>query len=151
MTGSGKTELAKMFEKHDYKCLRFGDITDEILEKEGLPLTEENERKFREEIRVKHGMEAYAKLNIDKIRDHAKIVIDGLRSFEEFKYFKKHFNEEIKLVAIDAPTGVRHRRMAKRKIRPLTEEECKSRDAHELNVLGVREKLAHADLAIDNN
>ncbi len=29
MPGSGKSEVAKVFEKNGYKTIRFGDVTDE--------------------------------------------------------------------------------------------------------------------------
>ena len=44
MPGSGKSEVAKVFERDGFKKVRFGDITDEEISKRGLELSEENER-----------------------------------------------------------------------------------------------------------
>ncbi len=38
MTGSGKSEVASIFEKHGYERVRFGDVTDKEVAKRGLPL-----------------------------------------------------------------------------------------------------------------
>ena len=57
MAGSGKSEVARQFEKTGYIRIRFGDITDEEVKKRGLPLNEENERQVREQLRqrARHG------------------------------------------------------------------------------------------------
>jgi len=51
MTGSGKSEVARVFQEHGFNPVRFGDVTDIELKKRGLPLTEENERPVREDFR----------------------------------------------------------------------------------------------------
>jgi len=38
MTGSGKSEVAKVFEENGFTRVRFGDITDEEIRKQGLEL-----------------------------------------------------------------------------------------------------------------
>ena len=91
MAGSGKSEVAKLFEMDSYKKVRFGDITDEEVRKRGLELNEENERLVREQLRGEHGMSAYAKLNvprIDILLSSANVVVDGLYSWEEYMYLK---------------------------------------------------------------
>ena len=40
MTGSGKSEVARVFEESGFIRIRFGDITDEEVEKRGLELNE---------------------------------------------------------------------------------------------------------------
>ena len=94
MAGSGKSEVAKVFEQHGYKRMRFGDITDEEVKKRGLALSEENERLVRQQLRKEHGMAAYAKLNLPKIEALLKssdVVVDGLYSWEEYTLLKsKH-------------------------------------------------------------
>ena len=67
MPGSGKSEVARVFQKHGYVRIRFGDITDEEVRKRGLNLDEGNERLVREDLRKKHGMAAYAILNLTRI------------------------------------------------------------------------------------
>ena len=58
LPGSGKTEAADFFRKQGYTVLRFGDQTDLGLKELGLPLTEANEREYRERIRKELGMAA---------------------------------------------------------------------------------------------
>ena len=94
LPGSGKSTAAALFNKKGFQIIRFGDITEEYLEKANLTLNEKNERAIRESLRKEHGMEAYAKLNKDKIDlalKNGKVVIDGLYSYEEFKFLKKEY------------------------------------------------------------
>ena len=79
MAGSGKSEVARYFEKNGYVRIRFGDITDIEVKKRGLPLNEANERQVREQLRREHGMAAYAKLNlprIDETLQKSNVVLD---------------------------------------------------------------------------
>ncbi len=151
LPASGKSVASKILEAEGFSVVRLGDSTDFELRKRGMEVTEENEKKVREELRQIYGNDAYAKLNIERISQHTQVVIDGLRSYEEYEFLKKRFKDAIRLVAIDAPPGVRHRRMVNRKVRPLTEEECIKRDERELDTLGVRETLSKAEISIDNN
>ena len=51
MTGAGKSELAMMFEAKGFHRVRFGDITEEILKNQGLPINEENEKMLKKLMR----------------------------------------------------------------------------------------------------
>ena len=48
MAGAGKSEVARVFEEHGFKKVRFGDITDEELKNRRLEPSEENERYIRQ-------------------------------------------------------------------------------------------------------
>jgi dephospho-CoA kinase len=72
MTGAGKSEVARVFEEHGFKKVRFGDITDEEIKHMRLEPNEENERYIRQQLRKKHGMDAYAKLNLPRIDSSLK-------------------------------------------------------------------------------
>jgi dephospho-CoA kinase len=127
MTGSGKSELARLFEEKGFTKIRFGDITDEILKQRGLSLNEENEKKLRESLRKEYGMEAYAKLNLPKIEAAIKknnVIIDGLYSWEEFTLLKSKFDKGIIVLAIYSPPEMRYERLVDREIRPLTMEQA---------------------------
>jgi len=67
MPGSGKTEAAKFLESLGFTRIRFGDLTDKEVEKRDLELNEENEKLVREDLRKQYGMNAYAKLNENRI------------------------------------------------------------------------------------
>ncbi|MBI4999712.1 dephospho-CoA kinase, partial [Candidatus Gottesmanbacteria bacterium] len=60
MPGVGKTTTCEFFKKKGFPVLRFGDETDRGLAELGKPLTEENERWYRENLRKELGMAAYA-------------------------------------------------------------------------------------------
>jgi dephospho-CoA kinase len=153
MAGSGKSEVAKVFEDNGFKKVRFGDITDEEIKKRGLELNEENERRVRQQLRDKHGMAAYAKLNLPKIDDLLKssdIVVDGLYSWEEYTLLKNLYGGNFYVVAVWASPKTRYKRLTKRLVRPLTTEEAASRDIAELENTKKGGPIAMADFTIIN-
>ena len=92
MPGSGKTEVSRFIELAGCYRIRFGDLTDEHLQKNNLERNEENERRIREFIRKKEGNNAYAKLNLDRVKtalQTSHVVIDGMYSWEEFLFLKQ--------------------------------------------------------------
>ena len=152
MCGSGKSETAEMLVKKGFVKIRFGDATDEEVKKRGLLLNEKNERTVREDLRRIHGMHAFAKLSMPHIKAGAKksnIVLDGLYSMEEYEYLKKEL-EKLIIVAIYASPSTRYKRLCKRKIRPLSKEECMSRDISEIKNLNKGGPIAMADFTVKN-
>ena len=152
MTGSGKTEVSNLIKEKGFTRIRFGDITDEILEQKGLELNEENEREFRENVRKEHGMEAYAKLNLEKIQNSLKtnnVVIDGLYSWEEYNYLKEKLPGII-IVAVYSSPKQRYERLENREVRPLTNEQSSMRDIKEIKNLNKAPPIAMADYTILN-
>ena len=154
LTGSGKSEVAKLFSEKGFTTVRFGDITDEALKKLGLPLTEGNERPVREGIRQEHGMAAYAKLSVPRIDDTLKtsnVVVDGLYSWEEYLYLKEHYRDNFFVVGVWSSPQDRYKRLGTRKIRPLTTEEAAGRDRAEIENLNKGGPIAMADFTILND
>jgi len=153
MTGAGKSELAGLFERHGFKRIRFGDVTEEELSKKGLELNEENERYIRQQLRKEHGMAAYAKLNLAKIDSSLKssnVVIDGLYSWEEYILLKEYYTGQFTTVAIWASPATRYGRLAHRTKRPLTLEEAANRDKSEIENINKGGPIAIADFTIVN-
>ncbi len=154
MPGSGKSSTSEILIKNGFVCLRFGEQTDTGLKEMGLALTEKNEKMYREYIRKKLGMAAMAiklKPRLDKLlKKENKIVLDGLYSWEEYTYLKKFYPNLI-LVAVYARPDVRYKRLAGRKIRPLSKKEARSRDIAEIEKLNKGGPIAIADYLIDNN
>jgi len=153
MAGSGKSEIAEVFERNGFKKIRFGDITDEEIKKRGLELNEENERYVRQQLRKEHGMAAYAKLNlpkIDALLKSADVVVDGLYSWEEYTLLKSRYNDNFHVVAVWASPKTRYGRLAKRLIRPLKPEEAVSRDVAEVENTNKGGPIAMADFTIMN-
>lgn len=153
MSGAGKSEVSRLFEKSGFIRIRFGDITDEEVRKRGLELNEENERRTRESLREKYGMAAYAVLNLSRIDlalKQKKVVIDGLYSWEEYLFLKNYFRENFAVVAVWASPGVRYARLADRAVRPLTAEEASGRDVAEVEKINKAAPIAMADFTILN-
>lgn len=153
MAGAGKSEVARVFEGHGFKKVRFGDITDEELKNRGLETNEENERYIRQQLRKKHGMAAYAKLNLPRIDSSLKssnVVVDGLYSWEEYILLKERYGEKLSVLAVWASPATRHARLAHRAKRPLTLEEAASRDKSEIENSNKGGPIAMADFTIVN-
>lgn len=154
MAGSGKSEAAKFFQEKGFPSVRFGQITDEGIKNQGLEITAQNEKVFRENLRKELGMEAYAiktKPLIDEmVLTNNLLVLDGLYSWEEYLYLKK-FYSNLKLIHIFAERDIRYKRLSKRKIRPLSIEECYKRDVAEIEKLNKGGPIAMADYLIENN
>jgi len=153
MAGAGKSEVARVFEESGFRRIRFGDLTDEELKKRGLELTEKNERYMRKLLREKHGMAAYARLNlprIDSALGSSNVVVDGLYSWEEYLLLKEYYGDDFSVVAVWAPPRTRYLRLAIRGSRPLTPEEARSRDHWELESASKGGPIAMADFTIIN-
>jgi dephospho-CoA kinase len=154
MAGSGKSIASQFFRSKGHPVLRFGDQTDIGLAEAGLPVTEENEKQYRERIRSELGMEAMAIKIVPRIEkaasDASLIVLDGLYSWEEYIYLKQKY-PQLTLLCIYASPDVRYARLKTRTVRPLSEEEAKSRDRAEIENLHKGGPIAMADMLLIND
>jgi len=153
MAGSGKSEVARVFEDSGFTRVRFGDITDREIERRGRTLNEENERYVRELLRKEHGMAAYARLSlpeIDSALKHADVVIDGLYSWEEYLLLKECYGDNFHMVAVWSSPRTRHNRLSQRPDRSLRPEEAASRDRAEIENTNKGGPIAIADFTILN-
>jgi dephospho-CoA kinase len=153
MAGSGKSEVANIFENNGFAKVRFGEITDREIEKRGLELNEKNERYIRQQLRKEHGMSAYAKLSmssIDNLLGSVDVVVDGLYSWEEYRLLKNRYGESLYVVAVWASPETRYERLTKRPARPLTVEEAISRDIAEIENSNKGGPIAMANFTIIN-
>jgi dephospho-CoA kinase len=153
MAGAGKSEVARVFEEHGFKKVRFGDITDEELRNRGMEPNEENERYIRQQLRKEHGMAVYSKLNlpgIDSLLKSSNVVVDGLYSWEEYILLKEYYGGQFTTIAIWASPATRHARLAHRAERPLTLEEAANRDKSEIENINKGGPIAMADFTIVN-
>lgn len=153
MAGSGKSEVAERFRLSGFTRIRFGDITDEEVEKRGLPLTENNERAVREALRREHGMAAYAIMNRPKIDEALKnhdVIIDGLYSWEEYLYLKEVYGDSLYVVAVYSSPETRYSRLLSRETRGRTREEAAGRDRAEIENVNKGGPIAMADYTLVN-
>jgi dephospho-CoA kinase len=155
LCGSGKSVVGDYLEKKGCSKIYFGTLTLEEVKKRGLELTEENERKVREELRQEYGMGAYATLNLSKIEERLKkgdkVLIDGLYSFAEYKILKEKYNGSLFILAVFTPRELRYERLSKRKHRSLTRYEAVSRDYAEIENIQKGGPIAMADHTLIND
>lgn len=153
MPGAGKSIAAEFFRQKKIPVLRFGDQTDIGLKELGKEINEQNERWYREAIRKELGMAAMAIKIVPRIQKaaqtHNLIVLDGLYSWEEYVFLKKKI-PSLSLLCIYSPPAIRHERLARRAVRPLTQVEAESRDIAELENLNKGGPIAIADYLIQN-
>jgi dephospho-CoA kinase len=154
MCGSGKSEAVKLFVEKGYQKVYFGEVVLQEVKQQGLELNEENERRVRENLRREFGMGVMALQSLDKIYGYLKtgnVVIESLYSWAEFKIVKDKFGESFKLLTVYTTKSLRYKRLAERKIRPLTQKEAISRDYSELENLDKGAPIAFTDYLITND
>ena len=123
------------------------------LKEAGLEVNPENEKMMREKLRKDLGMGAFAKVLLSEIKELSQdndVVLDGLYSWTEYLILKEEL-PNIKLLAITADKQLRFDRLAKREVRPLTNEEANNRDLSEINNIEKAPPIAYADYYILNN
>ncbi len=160
MTGAGKTTFARMLQESGFPYVRLGQLTMDELARRGLEVSEANERLVREELRSRHGMAAFAELNMEKIRGMGKnVVVDGLYSWEEYLYFERELGRNFAAVAVHASPGTRYSRLSERKARqndperqyrPLTPKDARKRDESEIMNLNKAGPIAMAHYVVVN-
>ncbi|MBE6153756.1 MAG: dephospho-CoA kinase [Firmicutes bacterium] len=154
MCGSGKSVASDILEQKGYKKVYFGGVTMEKLKEAGLEVTPENEKMMQVKLREEHGMGAYAKLLLPRIKEYSitnDTVLDGLYSWDELKILKDEFGDDIKVIAIIADKDIRYDRLSKREVRPFTKEEAIRRDINEIERVAKGGPIAFADYYIINN
>jgi len=156
LAGSGKTEACEYVVGKGYPKVNFGAVVLDAMTGSGIEHTEENEKKFREELRVKNGNDFIANKIIEQI--HAlfdagqhRIVAESLYTWTEYKTMKKAFPGELTVVAMVAPKRLRHRRLLNRPVRPLSQPEADQRDWAEIENLEKGGPIAIADYYIAND
>lgn len=154
MCGSGKTEVTNMLIESGFARVYFGDVTFEEMKRRKMELNWANEKLIREEFRSSGDMGIYAKLNAPKIKKLYKtgnVVVESLYSWSEFKYLKEIYGENFYLICTVCNLALREKRLSTRKIRPMTEDDIKTRDYSEIENLEKGGPIGRADYYIINN
>ena len=154
MPGSGKSEAANHFRKLGLPVISFSEIVKKPIESKKLPDTLEVHHNIRQEIRDKYGYEAMALLSHEKIEEalkkHKLIVIEGMRSWEEYEYLKKNFSEaKVHILALFVDKQKRYQRIKNRASRSNLRGE--ERDLDEMLQTHMGPTIAYADYLIKNN
>ena len=154
LPGTGKTDAADFFQKKNLPTISFGRIVNDYINQKNLSHDEKTHKKVREEIRKKYGKEALAILNIEKIKQALKnnsiIIIEGMRSWEEYLYLKKEFPKvKLVIVCLFTDKDIRYKRISKRNNR--SELYGEERDINEIVGVNMGPTIAFADYLIKNN
>jgi dephospho-CoA kinase len=156
LPGAGKSEAIDYLAGKGYPKVYFGGVVLDAMTEAGLEHTEANEKPFREALREKEGKDFVVRRIIQQLHGlidagQHRIVADGLYSWTEYKALKHEFPGELIVVAIVAPKNLRHHRLSKRPLRPLTVEEANTRDWAEIENLEKGGPIAIADHFIAND
>lgn len=156
MPGSGKSTCVDYLIEKGLPSVYFGGITMDEVKARGMEVNEINEKFVREDIRAKEGIDAYAKRIIKQIEDHFSsghnhVIADGLYSWSEYKVFEQYFGKNVTFIAIAAPRHLRHERLAKRPVRPLSDEDVTTREYAEIENLEKGGPIANADYTLVND
>jgi dephospho-CoA kinase len=122
LPGAGKSEAAEFYAKKNLPVISFGKIVNDYIDEHKLEHTEKIHKKVREDLRVKHGRQAFAVLNEKKINEALKtnniVIIDGMRSWEEYLYLKESLKKtRVFILALHAAKHLRYERSSKRRYR----------------------------------
>ncbi len=153
MSGSGKSMACNLLTKKDYKSVYFGGIIYKKMQEEGIEITPDSQKEFRENLRKKHGMGVVAKLLLEEITTlykNGNVVLDGLYSWDEYKILKEKF-PCLKLIAIITDKNTRYKRVEKRIDRPFSYDDIVKRDIAEIENSAKGGPIAYADYYILNN
>ncbi len=153
MPGSGKTEAIQYLEeRYGWPKVYFGSITFDEVAKRGLPLTPENERIVREDLRNTFGKDHYAKeviRRVDAISSDV-VLIESLYMWTEHLTLKDHYGGSFKMIAIHASPEIRYERLEHRSVRPFTREQAIERDRAQIEFLEQGGPIAMADVMLVN-
>ncbi len=154
MPGAGKSTVANMLKEKNFHVIIMGDVIREKAIEKKIELTDKNLGKLMRDLRAEHGSGIVAKLILQKIKELDKdkkfIVIDGIRSYEEFKILKDL--DFVKLLAIHASSKTRFEHIRLRDISdsPSSYDEFLQREKREIDI-GISEAIALSDEIISNN
>ncbi len=153
MPGAGKSSVVNYAQKAGYNVVTMGDVIREETAKRGLELNPENMGKVMLELRAVGGDNVVAEKCVPKIaeKEEQKIIIDGLRSYNEAEVFQKNFSNFV-LVAVHAQPQIRFSRLSTRgrSDDPKTWEVFHERDMRELGV-GIGKAIALSEYIIIND
>lgn len=156
LAGSGKSSAVEYLSEKGYPKVYVGGLIVQGVIDQGLEVTPENERAYREEMRAKHGKEVFMNMAIDQMHrlidaGQHTIILDGLYTWTEYKMLKHAFPGELTTIAIVTPKHLRYNRMSRREHRPLQPHEVDERDWAEIENLEKGGPIAIADYFVHND
>ena len=151
---AGKTLIAEFLEEEGFSVLDMGDVVRIEMEKRNIGVDRTGE--FARSMRDEHGLDAIAQLSVpylEEITDEKdKVVITGMRSWEEKNHFEQETDEEIEVIAVWASRETRkQRREERQREEDRIGDRFHERDLREIEDLGVGKLMALSDHMIKNN
>lgn len=156
MAGSGKGTCTDYLESKGYPKVYFGGMVYEEVEKRGLDIVQ-YEKEVREDMRAQDGPEVLAKRASTRADEyfsagHEVVVFDGLYSWDEYKFLKEKYGEDLIVIAIAAPLHIRYQRIVERRDgkRIYTLEDAIRRDHEEIEYHKKGGPIAMANFTLAN-
>lgn len=153
MAGSGKSIATDYLQNNGWSKIYFGGAVYDRMRKEGIEITPESQKEYRENLRRLYGMGAVAeilKFDIENAYKENNTVLDGLYSWDEYLILKEKF-PNLKLICIVCDKAIRYERVGKRVDRPFNHDEIIIRDVSEIENLAKGGPIGYADYYIFNN
>jgi dephospho-CoA kinase len=154
LAGAGKTTVCLSLARRAFGSRYYaGQVLREELVRRQLPVTPENERLVRSELRAQRGMNVFAQLACPEIRKHIRsghVLLDAVYCVEERDHYRAAFGDDLRVIAVVAPQAIRVERLKSRSERPITLKELTLRDELELDHYRLGEVVETADHSITN-
>jgi len=150
---SGKTTVAEILEDEGFAVLDMGEVVRIEMKDRDIPTEQTGD--FVNKMRELHGMDAIAQLSIpyleEILEEKDKIVITGMRSWDEKTRFEKETGQDIEVVAVWTSREKRkERREERQREEDQVGDEFHERDIREIEN-GVGKLMALSDHLIKNN
>lgn len=153
LPASGKNTFGQIAVQYDYSIFVMGDVIRNACKENGLVVNRENSNKIMLDLRKEYGSDVVAVKTAEKVTaainaGETHILIDGIRSLTEVKYFQQLY-PNFQLVAIHASPQERLQRVMARARTDdsFSESSFLERDQIELSV-GIGSVIAMADYLI---
>lgn len=130
---AGKTTVARYLVDIGYSKVDMGDVVREEMKERKIPV--EKTGQWVNKQREKNGMNAIAQLTAPRIREieENNIVITGMRSLEEKRYFENELEQNVEMIALWSSQKTRkHRRQKRMREEDKKGQDFKERDQREL-------------------
>lgn len=150
---AGKTTVAEMMKDEDFVVLDMGDVVRTEMQKRNIGTASTGD--FVNSMRDEHGMDAIAQLSIPYLKEiideKDRIVITGMRGWNEKKRFEKETGEEIEVLGVWASRETRRKRREERqREEDLEGDDFEERDIREIEN-GVGKLMSLSDYMIKND
>ncbi|MHA2249814.1 MAG: AAA family ATPase [Candidatus Kariarchaeaceae archaeon] len=153
LPSAGKGLVSEVANDYNFKTIVMGDVIRNECKNRGLPITRENSNMVMMQLREEKGASAVAIVTIEWIKlavnkGNTNILVDGIRSLDEIRLFRKTFPNFILIAVYAAPQVRLERAMSRKRMDDaFSHEAFTKRDTIELD-LGIGDAIARSDILI---